>query len=80
MTDDRGVGSFLSSVFPRSVSPSTDTPHLGAISGYLSYSQRSSSFVSCEIFSLLNSDKRRRGLTEADCHVTVFHTRMQRRG
>lgn len=39
MTDDRGVGSFLSSVFPRSVSPSTDTPHLCAISGYLSYSR-----------------------------------------
>lgn len=36
--------------------------------------ERSGSFVSCEIFSVINSDKRRLGLTGADCHVTAFHT------
>lgn len=36
--------------------------------------ERSSSFVLCEIFSLINSDKRRKGLSETDCYVTVFYT------
>lgn len=78
MTDDAGAGSLLSSVLPCSLSSSTlllSGPFqvIHQIQKRLLHG-RSSSFVSCEIFSVINSDKRWRALTEADCHVTVFHT------